>query len=52
MRTERPIVAVKLFNTENRSSVSAAIPISAGDGEPLVCSITSVFIIDKGIEVV
>ena len=35
MRTERPIVAVKLFNTENRSSVSAAILISAGDGEPL-----------------
>ena len=33
--TERPIVAVKLINTENRNSVAAAIPISAGDGEPL-----------------
>ena len=27
LRTERPIVAVKLFNTENRSSVSAAVPV-------------------------
>ena len=35
MRTERPIVAVKLFNTENRSSVSAAVPVETGTGEPL-----------------
>ena len=40
-RTERPIVAVKLINTENRNSVAAAIPISAGDGEPLHFTINS-----------
>ena len=35
MRTERPIVAVKLFNTENRNSVAAAVPVETGTSEPL-----------------
>ena len=35
LRTERPIVAVKLINTENRNSVAAAIPVETGTGEPL-----------------
>ena len=36
LRTKRPIVAVKLFNTENRNSVAAAVPVETGAGEPLL----------------
>ena len=42
LRTERPIVAVKLINTRNRSSNSKAVggvPVETGTGEPLIPSI-------------